>query len=68
MTSGPGAPPCPVCAQNMPRHLPVSSDGASVNYYRCDRCRHIWTTSKVTGNVLTHVTPLPSPSRTAPKN
>jgi hypothetical protein len=48
---------CPACGQLNPRRrLDFSSDGADVNYYRCD-CGHIWTVNKGTGQV-THVTPL----------
>lgn len=34
--------PCPECDQPAPRHLPASSEHASVNYYRCDPCGHVW--------------------------
>jgi uncharacterized Zn finger protein len=34
--------PCPQCQQPAPRYLPASSEGSSVNYYRCDACGHVW--------------------------
>jgi len=37
--------------------LDESSKGATVNYYRCE-CGHIWTISKATGKLVSHVTPL----------
>ena len=36
----------------------VPSDFATVNYYRCEGCGHVWTTSKKDGSIVTHVTPL----------
>jgi hypothetical protein len=29
-----------------------------VNYYRCDKCGHVWTTKKDDSDPHTHVTPL----------
>ena len=49
--------PCPACAKPTPRLLDESSKGATVNYYRCE-CGHIWTISKATGKLVSHVTPL----------
>jgi uncharacterized Zn finger protein len=28
------------------RHLAASSQNARVDYYRCDRCGHVWTVDK----------------------
>jgi hypothetical protein len=56
--------PCPACAQPTPRLLDETSKSAHVNYYRCD-CGHIWTTSKETGDVVTHVTPLAKTTKTS---
>ncbi|HXT69228.1 MAG TPA: hypothetical protein VN700_05715 [Vicinamibacterales bacterium] len=41
-----------------PRELQASSY-ATVNYYRCAECGHVWTTDKKTHAILTHVTPFP---------
>jgi hypothetical protein len=38
--------------------LQYPSEFAQVNYYRCDRCGHVWTTSKDDPAKITHVTPL----------
>jgi len=37
------------------------SEQTYVNYYRCDACKHIWTTDKQTHALVRHVTPLTSP-------
>ena len=58
--------PCPACARLTTRHLDFTSQYAHVNYYQCEGCKHIWTTSKKDGALLTHVTPLP-PEPKAPK-
>jgi uncharacterized Zn finger protein len=36
---------CPKCTQHG-RHLAASSQHALVDYYRCDRCGHVWTVDK----------------------
>jgi hypothetical protein len=56
--------PCPTCEKPTPRKLDGPSDFATVNYYRCEGCGHVWTTSKKDGSIVTHVTPLTK----APKN
>lgn len=33
-----------------------STATARVDYYRCEACRHVWTTAKDNTDVLTHVT------------
>jgi hypothetical protein len=38
--------PCPHCQKTAPRYLPASSDGAVVNYYRCDGCGHVFHVAK----------------------
>jgi len=48
---------CPNCGELTPRELEASLI-ASVNYYRCGNCAHVWTTDKQTNAILTHVTPL----------
>jgi hypothetical protein len=41
---------------------PLSSTATDrVNYHRCKGCRHVWTTTQVGADVLTHVT---EPKRT----
>lgn len=32
---------CPKCTHHG-RHLAASSQNARVDYYRCDRCGHVW--------------------------
>jgi transposase-like protein len=36
---------CPRC-QLAGSHLAASSEGARVDYFRCDRCGHVWTVDK----------------------
>jgi uncharacterized Zn finger protein len=48
---------CPNCGEMTPREL-EASQFATVNYYRCGGCGHVWTTDKKTSAILTHVTPL----------
>ena len=48
--------PCPACNRPTPRLLDFTSQLASVNYYQCDWCTHIWTASKEDGSLVTHVT------------
>jgi hypothetical protein len=33
---------CPHCANRTPSFLPGASEGAQVNYYRCDCCGCVW--------------------------
>ena len=49
---------CPAC-QTLTRHLDFPSEGATVNYYRCLSCSHVWTVSKTDPLRIAHVTPLP---------
>ena len=37
---------CPKCQSNNLRFLDGASDEALVNFYRCDKCGHVWTVSK----------------------
>lgn len=37
---------CPKCRQPAPRWLPETSKDATVNYYRCDECAHVWNIPK----------------------
>jgi uncharacterized Zn finger protein len=39
---------CPKC-QTLGRHLAATSENAVVDYYRCDRCGHVWTIDKLGG-------------------
>jgi uncharacterized Zn finger protein len=38
--------PCPICGRETPRFLEHPSKEAWVNYYRCDKCGHVWTMPK----------------------
>ena len=49
---------CPACDCPAPRLLDEISTSALVNYFICDACRHVWTTSKQNGSLVHHVTPL----------
>jgi hypothetical protein len=51
---------CPACpSRTDPKFLAGLSTDAYVNYWRCNDCHHIWTTTKDGDKVLRHVTPLP---------
>jgi hypothetical protein len=60
--TGPTMPtvPCPNCHAPTRRAMDLSEQ-TYVNYYRCDGCKHIWTTDKQTHALVRHVTPLTSP-------
>jgi hypothetical protein len=49
---------CPACGQSVSGPLSNSSRDAVVDYYRCDRCAHVWTTTKDGLSIVKHVTPL----------
>jgi len=49
---------CPNCGTPTPRQLDAPSEWASVKYYRCDKCGHVWTVSRDGKEVVEHVTPL----------
>ena len=51
--------PCPACDDPSPHLLVELSKDSAVDYYRCQNCRHVWTTSKETGEIVRHVTPSP---------
>jgi len=52
--------PCPRCGTDTPRLVESASQIATVNYYRCALCGHVWTVAKDgTGNIH-HVTPMPA--------
>jgi hypothetical protein len=54
---------CPNCHATVARELKPPSDFAHVNYYRCERCGHVWTTTKDGARIVHHVTPLdPTPN------
>lgn len=40
---------CPECAIPA-QYLSASSDSAAVDYYRCERCGHVWTVDKTSGS------------------
>jgi hypothetical protein len=50
------APSCPACGKALPSRLDGVSSTAYVDYYRCDRCTHVWTTRKSSSDVFSHVT------------
>ena len=50
--------PCPNCQTSTSRAMEMS-EHMYVNYYRCETCKHIWTTDKETHTLIHHVTPLP---------
>ena len=58
---------CPVCGGER-RLLKASTDLASVKYYRCDACGHVWTTKKGNSDMITHVTEDRRASRRRPKS
>lgn len=37
---------CPHCGNRSPRHLDGASEGAFVDYYRCDSCLCVWNVQK----------------------
>jgi hypothetical protein len=49
---------CPACTTLTPRLLENCSQDASVNYYRCPSCSHVWTVGKDDPTLIRHVTPL----------
>ena len=53
--------PCPNCGAIVARALDAASQDAHVNYYRCQSCGHIWTTTKDGSAIVRHVTPLRLP-------
>ena len=53
--------PCPACDDPSPHLLVELSKDSAVDYYRCQHCRHVWTTSKETGQLVRHITPSPPP-------
>ena len=50
---------CPSCRDVSSRHLNLSQE-ATVDYFRCDKCGHVWTADKQTHEPINHVTPLPN--------
>ena len=51
----------------MARFLPLASEDAEVNYFRCELCRHVWTVDKNDPAKITHVTPVRKDSELANK-
>ena len=47
---------CPLC-QAEGRFLAGASQHADVNFYRCDKCEHVWSTPKDADGPIRHVTP-----------
>ena len=50
---------CPVCHALTLRKLDAATEFATVNYYRCAKCGHLWTTDKKDSGKITHITELP---------
>jgi hypothetical protein len=50
--------PCPSCHRPANLVNGVRTD-RYVDFFRCEACRHVWTTDKDDGAILQHVTPLP---------
>ena len=42
------------------RKLDAPSEYATVKYYRCGQCGHVWTTAKGDSGKVTHITDLPT--------
>ena len=57
---------CPNCGAATPRDLGQSTL-APVNYYRCEACKHLWTTDKNTNEIVRHLTPLTKEATRPPK-
>jgi hypothetical protein len=52
--------PCPQCKAAAPRLLDATSKHASVLYYRCAKCGHVWTVPKYDPDgPITHITITP---------
>ena len=50
------AQPCPWCDLPTAKQLTEASKLATVNYYICDLCGHVWTTDKQTGAIVKNIT------------
>jgi hypothetical protein len=51
--------PCPVCDAPAPRRLEAPSQDASVTYYRCPECGHVWAADKNDSGKIRHITEIP---------
>jgi hypothetical protein len=51
---------CPRCTASTPRLVQALSEVASVFYYRCPQCSHIWTVQKDDPARIEHITELPT--------
>jgi uncharacterized Zn finger protein len=54
--------PCLACQSLAVRWLETVSEEAQVNYYRCERCGHVWTLPK--GQIDADPTPITTSHRT----
>jgi transposase-like protein len=52
---------CPRCESARACRLADSSDQASVVYYRCEDCAHIWTVERAPSHAVRNVTRLDEP-------
>jgi hypothetical protein len=55
--------PCPNCASLSQRYLEGMSARATVKYYRCDKCRHVWSIDLNKPAKVRHITPLTEPKK-----
>jgi hypothetical protein len=46
---------CMQCGSSLARHLEGASRHATVDYFRCEQCGHVWAVDKVRG-IVRHVT------------
>ena len=46
---------CPTCHAFTSRHMKEISDRATVDYYRCEQCGHVWATEKGRATLVTHI-------------
>ena len=62
-----GVPPCPSCGKSEARHLDGVSQDATVDFFDCRTCHHLWAVDKRDPSKVRHLTPLP-PVRPDPFN
>ena len=53
----PATPTCPACDSATTQELSAINQSSYVNYYRCERCGHVWATAKNDPDKVTrHIT------------
>ena len=55
------APACPACGQPKARHLDGVSKDATVDFFDCGFCHHLWATDKHDPSKVRHLTPFLKP-------